>query len=245
MEEEGAAVREGEVESADAVASALPQVSPGSPGVSLHSIPAPNDVVRAPRTIRVLSPDGLTVDYVSLDYYCRRVLPAEWIPAWASYSGGDQALNAGAVAIRTYAIGAINKPTSASYDICGTTACQVYGPTTSTYTDAAVSETADYLLTDQTSAIPPALTEYSAENNSLGSSCGDGFASPAGSCLSDPVCAGSLGMGMDAACASGVRLDGPRVLNSRVIPLATMRRPTGSRARTGFGSWSIIILRSV
>ncbi len=150
----------------------------------------PDSGVRVPRTIRVLDPDGETIHYVSLEYYCRRVLPAEWIASWAAFPGGHHALNAGAVAVRTYAVGAINKPRASTYDICGTTACQVYGPSTSTYSDEAVRDTAGYLLTDSSGVISPALAEYSAENNSLGLPCGDGFTSPAGGCLADPVCAG-------------------------------------------------------
>lgn len=146
--------------------------------------------VRVPHNIRVLDPDGATIHYVSLEYYCRRVLPAEWIASWAAFPGGSHALNAGAVAVRTYAVGAINKPRASTYDICGTTACQVYGPATSTYSDEAVRETAGYVMTDQSGFISSALAEYSAENNSLGLPCGDGFTSPTGGCLADPVCAG-------------------------------------------------------
>lgn len=146
--------------------------------------------VRVPHNIRVLDPDGDTIHYVSLEYYCRRVLPAEWIASWAAFPGGNHALNAGAVAVRTYAVGAINKPRASTYDICGTTACQVYGPATSTYSDEAVRETAGYVMTDQSGSISSALAEYSAENNSLGLPCGDGFTSPTGGCLADPVCAG-------------------------------------------------------
>jgi Stage II sporulation protein/Putative Ig domain len=146
--------------------------------------------VRVPRNIRVLGADGVTIDYVSLESYCRRVLPAEWIASWAAYPGGNHALNAGAVTVRTYAVGAINKPKTSTYDICGTTACQVYGPTTSTYTDVAVNETASFVMVPDGGTIPAALTEYSAENNSLGFDCGDTFTAPASGCLYDPVCAG-------------------------------------------------------
>jgi Stage II sporulation protein/Putative Ig domain len=168
------------------------EVTPPAPEAVRQSVPASvsGATVRVPRTIRVLSADGTAIDYVSLDYYCRRVLPAEWIASWAAYEGGGQALHAGAVAVRTYAVGAVNKPKTSAYDICGTTACQVYGPATSTYTDAAVSATADCVMVGDGGTIPAALTEYSAENNSLGLSCGDGFTAPASGCLYDPVCAG-------------------------------------------------------
>jgi peptidoglycan hydrolase-like amidase len=54
-------------------------------------------------------------------------LPSEWIASWGSTGPGNSGTNsllAGAVAIRTYAIGFVNNPASANYDICGTTTCQ-------------------------------------------------------------------------------------------------------------------------
>lgn len=215
--------------SAPAAMSAPPAASPTSdandqdawraahskPGAS--ATPSANATVRLPRHIRVQNANGV-VEYVSLEFYCRRVLPAEWIPAWANYPGGSHSLNAGAVAVRTYAVGAINNPRSSTYDICGTTSCQVYGPNTSTATDAAVGATADWLIIDSDGAIPSGLTEYSAENNQLGSACGDGFGAPTGSCLYDPVCAGEStyghGRGLcqwgSARWATGRRMAGRR-----------------------------------
>jgi hypothetical protein len=52
------------------------------------------------------------------------------------------------------------------------------------------------------------ITEYSAENNSLGFSCGDGFTQPTGGCLADPVCSGEIALATVAACVSGARRGG-------------------------------------
>jgi hypothetical protein len=180
---------------------------------------ATNSTIRVPRNIRVLEQNGTTIDYVSLDYYCKHVLPAEWIAGWAAYTGGSNSLNAGAVALRTYAIGYINNPKTSTYDICATTSCQVYGTTTSSYSDTAVNFTANYVEINSSGTIPSGLTEYSAEDNSLANSCGDGFTEPSTTgpvCLYDPVCAGEArnghGRGMcqwgTAKWATGLKFPG-------------------------------------
>ncbi len=155
---------------------------------------ATNATVRVPRNIRVLRSDNVTIDYVSLTYYTRAVLPSEWIASWGNILGGSNSLNAGAVAARCYAISRINNAGSTStYDICGTSACQVYNPANfNSLTDRAVTYTADWVLLSGTAI---AGTEYSAENNQLGASCGDGFTAPTGGCLYDPVCAGETTYG--------------------------------------------------
>jgi hypothetical protein len=111
------------------------------------STPVP---VRIPTNIRVLRQDGVTIDYISLQTYCQRSLPSEWIASWGSVGPGNSGTNSllsGAVAIRTYAIGFINNPANAAYDICGTTACQAYNPTASdSRTTAAVNFTANYVM---------------------------------------------------------------------------------------------------
>ncbi len=69
------------------------------------------------------SPTGSTqlqvVNTVDLESYVAGVVPAESIPSWPA-----AALQAQAVAARTYAIAHAKTST---YDICDTTACQVYG----------------------------------------------------------------------------------------------------------------------
>jgi Putative Ig domain/Stage II sporulation protein len=175
-----------------------------------------NRSVRVPKNIRVLQSDGVTIDYISMQTYVKRSLPAEWFPSWANYTGGSNSLNAGAVGIRTYAIGYINSPRATNYDICGTTACQAYGTTTSGACNTAVDYTAGYVMVNSSVRIPRGLTEYSAENNSLGFSCGDGFTQPTGGCISDPVCTGESrnghGRGMcqwgSAKWATGLKFPG-------------------------------------
>ncbi len=156
--------------------------------------------VRIPTNIRVLRQDGTNIDYISLQTYCQRSLPSEWIASWGSTGPGNSGTNcllAGAVAIRTYAIGFVNNPSSATYDICGTTSCQAYNHLASdSRTTAAVNATVNYaMIQPGATRIGFKLTEYSAENNQLGMACGDGFTAPTGGCLADSVCAGETEYG--------------------------------------------------
>ena len=156
--------------------------------------------IRIPTNIRVLRQDAVTIDYISLQTYCQRSLPSEWIASWGSTGPGNSGTNsllAGAVAIRTYAIGFINNPSSATYDICGTTSCQAYNHLASdSRTTAAVNATANYaMIQPGATRIGFKLTEYSAENNQLGMACGDGFTAPTGGCLADAVCTGETEFG--------------------------------------------------
>ncbi len=149
-----------------------------------------NATVRVPRNIRVQRVSLGTIDYVTMNYYVRSVLPSEWIASWGSYTGGSNSLNAGAIAARCYAIARLNSVSSSStYDICDTSSCQVYNPSKiHSLTDLAVNYTENYVLVNSSGTIPS--TEYSAENNSLGYPCGDGYTSPTGGCLYDPICTG-------------------------------------------------------
>jgi hypothetical protein len=155
---------------------------------------ATNSTVRVPRNIRVLRSDGTNIDYVTMTYYVRCVLPSEWIASWGSYTGGSNSLNAGAVAARCYAIAKLNAVGGTStYDICATTSCQVYNPANiNSRTDTAANYTDNYVVLSG-GAVPS--TEYSAENNSLGYSCGDSWTQPNGGCVFDPVCTGEARYG--------------------------------------------------
>jgi hypothetical protein len=162
-----------------------------------------NLVVRVPRTIRVLRQDGVTVDYVTMETYTKRVLPREWISSWANFNGGINSLKAGAVAIRTFGAGYVSRPLASTHDICATTTCQVY--------DHAINNANANLAVDQTIhyvMVPPGaqritfkLTEYSAENNALNpdgpiAPCGDGYTgNTVSTCIADPVCAGEMRFG--------------------------------------------------
>lgn len=152
---------------------------------------ATNSTIRVPRNIRVVQTNKVTIDYVTMTYYVRCVLPSEWIPSWGATPGGTNSLNAGAVAARCYAIAKLNGVSGTSTnDICGTTSCQVYNPAkiNVAYTDPAVYFTDNWVVISSGGTIPS--TEYSAENNSLLFPCGDGWTQPTGGCIFDPVCAG-------------------------------------------------------
>ncbi|MBA4146495.1 MAG: hypothetical protein H0X66_00145 [Verrucomicrobia bacterium] len=152
-----------------------------------------NATVRVPRNIRV-EKNGV-IYYVTLNYYAKRVLPSEWINSWANYTGGSNSLNAGAVVVRSYAINKINGAgASSDFDICGTSSCQVFNPTTTaSASNRAVDYTDDWVMITSNGNI--ANTEYSAENNSIGFTCGDGFTAPSGGCLYDPACKGETRFG--------------------------------------------------
>lgn len=146
------------------------------------TLPA-NATIRVPRNIRVQ--DGTNLYYVSMDFYEKHTLPHEWISSWNTNS-----LNAGSVAVRCYAIARINgRGPDTDFDICGDSDCQNFKATVSaSSTDKAVDYTSGYVVINSNGNIP--TTEYSAENNSLGLACGDGFTAPTGGCLYDPICAG-------------------------------------------------------
>jgi len=162
-----------------------------APKVSASSIPQPLTLQAAPTSIRVghncnTSTTCTTVETVSMETYVKHVLPAEWFSSWTSNS-----LKAGAIAIRSYGGYYVYHPiVPASYDICDTTSCQVYGSGTASSTNTAVDATAGLYVVDASGNIGRA--EYSAENNDSGS-CADCFTinNPNDAiCLSDSVCCG-------------------------------------------------------
>jgi hypothetical protein len=105
-----------------------------------------------------------SLTYLDLEDYTRRVLAAEW-PATAVRQNVNEALKAGAVAVRSYGLAYIAQPY-----ICTTEACQVLNGRTFVQTDVAVQETKGIVLVDGNSV---ARAEYAAETNNMG--CGDGF----------------------------------------------------------------------
>jgi SpoIID/LytB domain protein len=113
----------------------------------------------------VAQPDGQTQNLVALEDYVDGVVPAESPVSWAS-QGGEAALEAQAVAARSYALATV----ATSGVICDDTACQMYTGLPDQYgltADAAVAATAGQVLYCGTSKAcgPPgsvALTEYSA-----------------------------------------------------------------------------------
>ncbi len=87
-----------------------------------------------PAQIRLLMPDG-SVQPVSLEEYLRGVVPAE-MPASAPL----EALKAQAVAARSYAVTS-RRHAREGANLCTTTHCQCWRPTTHTQSDQAVAET--------------------------------------------------------------------------------------------------------
>ena len=97
-----------------------------------------------------------TLNVVSADYYLRGVVPKEAITSWR-----PAALQAQAIAARTYAMA--RRTISRDYDLCDTTACQVYGGYAAevTSTNTAVAATANQI---RTYAGKPILAEFSSSN---------------------------------------------------------------------------------
>ncbi|MCW2831055.1 MAG: hypothetical protein JWP31_1747 [Aeromicrobium sp.] len=115
-----------------------------------------------------------TVNVLGIDLYVRGVLAAEMPSGWE-----PEALKAQAVAARTY--GARSITASRYYDICDTTACQVYGGAVkeTSATDAAVRATAGKIVTYQGA---PALTQFSSSSGGYTAAGG----APYLKALSDP-----------------------------------------------------------
>ncbi|MGA9716532.1 MAG: SpoIID/LytB domain-containing protein, partial [Aeromicrobium sp.] len=97
-----------------------------------------------------------TVNVLSLENYVRGVVAAEMPSSWSA-----EALKAQSVAARTYGVRSLG--TSRYYDICSTTACQVYGGASreTASTDSAIKATAGKVLTYKGA---PALAQFSSSS---------------------------------------------------------------------------------
>lgn len=127
-----------------------------------------------------------SAEVFSLETYCKYVLPAEIYSCWGNLNGGMNALQACAVAVRTYGVYYVYNPINPSlYDICDNTYCQYLGSVTSTNTNNAINNTAGYVITNSSGVV---RCEYSAENNNKG--CGNGYSGTGSAwpCIYDPVC---------------------------------------------------------
>lgn len=175
-------------------ASAFQPEEPLPPRPKISSVP-----IRIPRNIRVQT--SSSVDHVPFDYTCDgclyymgAVLPAEWPPQHGSLNNGlgMNGLLAGAVAVRSYAIGFVNVPDASTYDICGTTTCQVYNSSLSnSNTDTANRQTKWIVVVNSSGKITKRMAAHSKENNHKGA-CPDGYMGDGSSwpCRPDPVCTG-------------------------------------------------------
>ena len=85
-----------------------------------------------------------TVNTVSMENYVRSVVPSEMPTSWAM-----EAVKAQAVAARTYAAKLRSRSAASGYDICDTTACQVYSGSRreTSRGNAAAAATANVILT--------------------------------------------------------------------------------------------------
>lgn len=110
-----------------------------------------------------------TVNVVSLDDYVRGVIAAEMPASWA-----QPALRAQAVAARTYGTYLRRANVGHYYQICDTTACQVYGGASAQArsTNTAVNKTARRILTYRGE---PALTQFSASSGGWTSAGGQPY----------------------------------------------------------------------
>lgn len=111
-----------------------------------------------------------TVNYVSMAKYLRGVVSAEMPASWPA-----EALKAQAVAARTYAARLrASVASGATYDLCDTSACQVYKGTAAEYaaTDKAISGTADKVVMYKGK---PALTMFSSSNGGWSASGGSSY----------------------------------------------------------------------
>jgi peptidoglycan hydrolase-like amidase len=107
---------------------------------------------------------AIAVNTVSLDNYVRGVVPSEMPASWQA-----AAVQAQAVAARSYARYFVNHPRDPNYDICDSTSCQVYGgvPAEVAASNTAVSATANQVLTYAGATI---FAEFSASNGGITSS---------------------------------------------------------------------------
>jgi SpoIID/LytB domain protein len=105
-----------------------------------------------------------TVDTLPLEDYVRGVVTREMPASWPA-----EAIAAQAVAARTYAVR--SRSAARAYDVCDTTACQVYGGVAGETAagDAAVGATSGTVLTYDGA---PALTMYSSSNGGRALSAG-------------------------------------------------------------------------
>ncbi len=110
-----------------------------------------------------------TVNVVKIEDYVRGVIASEMPSSWE-----QQALRAQAVAARTYASFERDANASRYYQICDTSACQVYGGASeeTTSTDAAVAATKGVILTYHGS---PAFTQFSASTGGWTSDGGEPY----------------------------------------------------------------------
>jgi SpoIID/LytB domain protein len=176
---------------AQPVTIASAQVGPvEAAGVAASELQAciPGVGARTYQGVLVAQPGGQTQNVVGLEDYVDGVVPAESPAGWAA-EGGGAALEAQAVAARSYALASI----TATGDLCDDAACQMYLGLPDQYgltADAAVAATAGQVLDcDAGSACGPAGTVAPAEYSASTGGYTAGGAFPAVADLGDSVAA--------------------------------------------------------
>ena len=131
-------------------------------GASVTGLILPSGAVRRYRgALRAVDVSGThldTVNVVSLEYYLRGVVPREALSSWR-----PAALQAQAVAARTYSVFHRNRATRRAYDLCDTISCQVYGGYDSekASTNTAIAATAGQIRLYKGK---PIIAEFSSSN---------------------------------------------------------------------------------
>ena len=133
----------------------------------------PNGTTRSYRgklSLRFAGSGARIINTVSMENYLRGVVPAEMPASWPA-----EALKAQSVAARTYAAklrSTVRK--TATYDLCDTSACQVYRGVSVEYrtTDAAIKSTANKVVKYKGAL---ALTMFSSSNGGWAASGGSGY----------------------------------------------------------------------
>ncbi|WP_432888567.1 SpoIID/LytB domain-containing protein [Kribbella sp. CA-245084] len=131
-------------------------------GPAVIGLILPSGAVRRYRgALRAIDVSGThldTVNVVPLEYYLRGVVPREAVSSWR-----PAALQAQAVAARTYSVFHRDRASSKAYDLCDTTSCQVYGGYDSeeTSTNSAIAATAGQIRLYKGK---PIIAEFSSSN---------------------------------------------------------------------------------
>jgi SpoIID/LytB domain protein len=131
-------------------------------GAAVTGLILPSGAVRRYRgALRAIDVSGAhldTVNVVSLEYYLRGVVPREALSSWR-----PAALQAQAIAARTYSAFHRNRAVRRAYDLCDTISCQVYGGYDSekASTNTAISATAGQIRLYQGK---PIIAEFSSSN---------------------------------------------------------------------------------
>jgi SpoIID/LytB domain protein len=131
-------------------------------GAAVIGLVLPSGAVRRYRgVLRAADVSGAhldTVNVLPLEYYLRGVVPREAVTSWR-----PAALQAQAVAARTYSVFYRNRSTGKAYDLCDTTSCQVYGgyDDEETPTNNAIAATAGQVRLYRSK---PIIAEFSSSN---------------------------------------------------------------------------------